>query len=151
MARRSRLKARRDVKRPHPPPRRLPRGTRRAESEPRLEAGPRLMKSLALSNARIEEENQRILPALEEDYDHLARQLGRRGVTIERLTERAGAFKVAVPSWGLGTGGTRFGRFPGEGEPRDIFEKLEDAEAVLRLVRCTPAVSLHIPWDQPDD
>jgi L-rhamnose isomerase / sugar isomerase len=109
------------------------------------------MKTFALSNVRIEEENQRRLPALEEDYDHLARQLGRRGVTIERLTERAGAFRVAVPSWGLGTGGTRFGRFPGEGEPRDIFEKLEDAEAVHRLVRCTSAVSLHIPWDQPDD
>jgi L-rhamnose isomerase / sugar isomerase len=109
------------------------------------------MKSFALGNAHIEQENQRRLPALQEDYDHLARQLGRRGVDIERLTERAAAFRVAVPSWGLGTGGTRFGRFPGEGEPRDIFEKLEDAAAVLRLVRCTNSVSLHIPWDQPDD
>jgi L-rhamnose isomerase/sugar isomerase len=58
---------------------------------------------------------------------------------------------VAVPSWGVGTGGTRFARFPGEGEPRDIYEKLEDCATIFKLVRSTPAVSLHIPWDKPDD
>ena len=86
--------------------------------------------------------------ALEEDYDHLARQLARRGVDAESLVERATAFKVAVPSWGLGSGGTRFARFPIPGEPRNIFEKLEDCEVVYRLTRATPGVSLHIPWDK---
>ena len=42
---------------------------------------------------------------------------------------------MAVPSWGVGTGGTRFARFPGPGEPRDIFEKLEDCGTVFKLVR----------------
>ena len=60
------------------------------------------------------------------------------------------AFRVAVPSWGLTTGGTRFGRFPAPGEPQTIFEKLEDCEAVFRLVRVTPGVSVHIPWDRPE-
>ena len=32
--------------------------------------------------------------------------LGRRGIDIERLTERAIGFRVSVPSWGVGTGGT---------------------------------------------
>ena len=41
--------------------------------------------------------------------------------------------------------------FPGEGEPRDIYEKLEDCGTIFKLVRSTPAVSLHIPWDKPDD
>ena len=35
-----------------------------------------------------------------------------------------------LPSWGVGTGGTRFARFPGPGEPRDIFDKLDDCAAI---------------------
>jgi L-rhamnose isomerase/sugar isomerase len=60
-------------------------------------------------------------------------------------------FRVAVPSWGVGGGGTRFARFGFDGEPRNIFEKLEDCEAVLKLTRVTPGVSLHIPWDKLDN
>ena len=87
---------------------------------------------------------------LQEDYDHLSRQLARRGVDIERLTERAMAFRVAVPSWGVGTGGTRFARFAGPGEPRNVYEKLDDCETINALVRVTPGISLHIPWDKPE-
>ena len=99
----------------------------------------------------VAEHNARGRAALQEDFEHLGRALRRRGVDIERLVEKAQAFRVAVPSWGLGTGGTRFARFPGPGEPRDLYEKLEDAGVVQQLVRVTPAVSLHIPWDTPDD
>ncbi|HWP44336.1 MAG TPA: sugar isomerase, partial [Blastocatellia bacterium] len=99
----------------------------------------------------IAEQNQKAKAWLEEDYEHLARQLRRRGLDIEHLTARAQSFRVAVPSWGVGTGGTRFARFPGPGEPRDIYEKLEDCGTIFKLVRSTPAVSLHIPWDRPDD
>jgi L-rhamnose isomerase/sugar isomerase len=103
-----------------------------------------------LSDAQIAEDNQQRLTWLQEDYMALGRQLARRGVDIERLTARAMRFRVAVPSWGLGAGGTRFARFPFAGEPRSIYEKLEDCEVVNRLVRVTPAVSLHVPWDRPD-
>ena len=48
------------------------------------------------------------------------------------------AFRVAVPSWGVGTGGTRFARFAGPGEPRNVFEKLEDCDVINQLVRVTP-------------
>ncbi len=95
-------------------------------------------------------QNEKARAWLEEDYAHLARQLARRGVEIERLVARAQAFRVAVPSWGVGTGGTRFARFPGPGEPRSVFEKLDDCEAILQLVRVTPGISLHIPWDEPE-
>jgi L-rhamnose isomerase/sugar isomerase len=106
--------------------------------------------TFALSDSLIAEENARRLAWLEEDYGNLGRRLARRGVDIERLTERAGSFRVAVPSWGVGTGGTRFARFPGPAEPRDVFEKIEDCEVVFKLVRVTPGISLHIPWDRPD-
>jgi L-rhamnose isomerase/sugar isomerase len=99
----------------------------------------------------VAEHNARRSAAVQEDFEHLGRALRRRGVDIEDLVEKAQAFRVAVPSWGLGTGGTRFARFPGPGEPRDLYEKLEDAGVVQQLVRVTPAVSLHIPWDTPDD
>jgi L-rhamnose isomerase/sugar isomerase len=103
-----------------------------------------------LDGSHIAVENEKALKWLETDYEHLREKLARRRVDIEELTARAMAFRVAVPSWGVGTGGTRFARFPGPGEPRNVFEKLEDCEVIFTLVRSTPGISLHIPWDRPD-
>ena len=59
---------------------------------------------------------------------------GRAAASIsKRIVERVRRFTVAVPSWGVGTGGTRFARFPGPGEPRNVFEKLEDCATIFRL------------------
>jgi L-rhamnose isomerase/sugar isomerase len=110
-----------------------------------------MAKHFEIDDGLIADENRQAQTWLEEDYEHLARVLRRRNIDIEDLTARAQGFRVAVPSWGVGTGGTRFARFPGPGEPRDICEKLEDCSAIFKLVRATPAVSLHIPWDKPDD
>src|SRR5437868_1880117 len=99
----------------------------------------------------IADENRKVQAWLDEDFEHLAGKLRRSHVDIDELVARAQAFRVAVPSWGVGTGGTRFARFPGIGEPRDIYEKLEDCRTIFKLVRSTPAISLHIPWDKPDD
>jgi L-rhamnose isomerase/sugar isomerase len=103
-----------------------------------------------IDDSFIVEENRKAKAWLEEDYDHLGKVLRRRNIDIENLVARVQAFRVAVPSWGVGTGGTRFARFPGMGEPRDIYEKLEDCATIFKLVRSTPAVSLHIPWDKPE-
>jgi L-rhamnose isomerase/sugar isomerase len=108
------------------------------------------MMGFDLDGERIAADNNGRGAFLQDDYDHLGLQLARRNIDIERLTERAMAFRVAVPSWGVGTGGTRFARFPGPGEPRSVFEKLEDCEVVFKLVRSTPGISLHIPWDRPE-
>jgi L-rhamnose isomerase/sugar isomerase len=99
----------------------------------------------------VAEQNERCRGDVERDFAELGARLARRGLDVEALTKRAQTFEVAVPSWGVGTGGTRFGRFPQPGEPRDVYEKLEDCAVVQQLVRCTPSVSLHIPWDRPDD
>src|SRR3982751_3400175 len=103
-----------------------------------------------IEDGLIQEQNAAARAWVAEDYGHLAKQLQRRGVNIEDLTAKAQGFRVAVPSWGVGTGGTRFARFPGTGEPRGIYEKLEDCATIFKLVRSTPAVSLHIPWDKPE-
>ncbi len=96
----------------------------------------------------IEAENANCINALQSDYDALGEQLSRRGIDISAIKAKVAAYGVAVPSWGVGTGGTRFARFPGEGEPRHIFDKLEDCGVIQSLTRATPAVSLHIPWDK---
>src|SRR3982750_2825851 len=95
--------------------------------------------------------NQPQAATLAADYAALGAQLERRGIRIDDITRAVASFKVAVPSWGVGTGGTRFGRFPGPGEPRNVFEKLEDCAVIHRLTGATPTVSLHIPWDRTDD
>ncbi|MCJ8237943.1 L-rhamnose catabolism isomerase [Peteryoungia algae] len=84
------------------------------------------------------------------DYQRLGEKLARSSIDIEAVTAKVAEFFVAVPSWGVGTGGTRFARFPGQGEPRHIFDKLDDCGVIQQLTRATPTVSLHIPWDKAD-
>lgn len=103
-----------------------------------------------VSDDRIAEHNRERQSVLEADYEDLGRRLARRRLNIETLTAAAMEFSVALPSWALAAGGTRFGRYPHPGEPRTIVEKMEDCEAVNALTRVTPAVSIHIPWDKPD-
>ncbi|SEU10675.1 L-rhamnose catabolism isomerase [Paracoccus homiensis] len=106
-----------------------------------------------ISNDIVTDQNAARDADLNADYDALGARLSRSGTDIETLTEKAMRFAVAVPSWGTGTGGTRFARFPGAGEPATIFDKLDDCGVINQLTRATPTVSLHIPWDKadPDD
>jgi L-rhamnose isomerase/sugar isomerase len=104
-----------------------------------------------IPEALIGEENARLAAAQAEDYAALGARLGRAGVDIETITAKIAAFAVAVPTWGVGTGGTRFARFPGPGEPRSIFDKLDDCATIHQLTRATPTCSPHFPWDKVDD
>lgn len=85
------------------------------------------------------------------DLKALGDILSGRGIDIEKVIKAAAGFEVALPSWGFSQGGTRFGRFPIAGEPRNIYESMSDAAVVNDLTGVTPRVSLHIPWDKPDD
>ncbi len=67
------------------------------------------------------------------------------------IVDKLAAFQIAIPSWALGTGGTRFGRFPGGGEPRNLEEKIEDVGLLNALNQSSNSISLHIPWDIPED
>lgn len=98
----------------------------------------------------VEAENARRAADLNVDYDTLGERLDRRGIDINAIKAKVADFSVAVPSWGVGTGGTRFARFPGLGEPRDIFDKIEDCAVIAQLTQATKTVSLHIPWDKAD-
>ncbi|HQV98349.1 MAG TPA: sugar isomerase, partial [Saprospiraceae bacterium] len=85
------------------------------------------------------------------DYLTLVELLQRRNVHIESIIEKLRDFQVAIPSWALGAGGTRFGRFGYGGEPTTLEEKIEDIGLIHKLTQSAGAVSLHIPWDIPTD
>jgi len=106
---------------------------------------------MPLAQEVIDAHNAKHLDYIQEDYEALGRTLGRRGIKIDAIKKRVSEFSVAVPSWGVGGGGTRFARFPIPGEPTNIHEKLTDCAVVQQLCRITPRVSLHFPWDHTDD
>ena len=108
------------------------------------------MTDLPIQEAIVAENNRAAEAALANDYSALGEQLDRRGIDIDVVTRKVASFGVAIPSWGVGTGGTRFARFAGPGEPRGIFDKLDDCAVIQQLTRATPTVSLHIPWDKAD-
>jgi len=104
-----------------------------------------------ISKDQIVAHNATLQRHADTDYEYLGEQLARRNIDIDTIKSQVAAFGVAIPSWGVGTGGTRFARFPGQGEPRNVFDKLQDCGVIQQLARATPTVSLHIPWDKCSD
>lgn len=100
---------------------------------------------MKIEKYKIEEHNQSLSAAHKRTFNFLAEDIK----DVEAILQKLIDFQVAIPSWALGTGGTRFGRFPGGGEPRSLEEKLEDIGLLHSLNRSGGAVSLHIPWDIP--
>jgi L-rhamnose isomerase/sugar isomerase len=106
---------------------------------------------MEIERSRIDEENELRLAWHESDLTHALDVVGRSGVDAEAVVGEVARFSAAAPSWAVGTGGTRFGRFPGGGEPRDTYEKIDDIAAVNALTGANRTVSLHVPWDDPGD
>lgn len=86
-----------------------------------------------------------------ENFDFLANKLSKKGHDVQDIVSRLADFQVAIPSWALGAGGTRFGRFSFFGEPSSLEQKIEDVGVLHSLTQTAGAVSLHIPWDIPSD
>lgn len=99
----------------------------------------------------IQSHNDRTLSDHRESFGHLSSVLEKKKLNVESLIQKIRDFQIAIPSWALGTGGTRFGRFPGGGEPRSLEEKMDDVGLLHALNRASGAISLHIPWDIPSD
>src|SRR5689334_23714343 len=102
---------------------------------------------MPVSKQKIQEYNQPLLKDHQRKFDFIS--AGAKDVEgiLKKLTD----FQVAIPSWALGSGGTRFGRFSVGGEPRDLEEKIEDIGSLHALNRSSGAISLHIPWDIPSN
>ena len=81
---------------------------------------------------RIAELNQPLVADHDRDLAELVARIGRGGRTNPEAVGALAELSVAAPSWALGTGGTRFGRFPVGGEPRTTVEKIDDVAALGR-------------------
>ena len=106
---------------------------------------------MKIEPSRIEEHNARHIEAHQARFATLRDTLSGADHDVPVLLEKIGALQIAIPSWALGTGGTRFGRFPGGGEPRSLEEKIADIGLLHALNHSSGAISLHIPWDIPQD
>ena len=95
--------------------------------------------------------NEKQLPRHKTNFEHLEERLTQKGLDLETVVDQIGALQIAIPSWALGTGGTRFGRFPRGGEPSTLEEKIKDVGILHSLNQSSGAISLHIPWDIPKD
>lgn len=104
-----------------------------------------------IANEQIHYHNQAQLPEHETRLNFIEGVLDRKGFNSQQIIEKIRAFQIAIPSWALGTGGTRFGRYSIGGEPRSLEEKIEDVGLIHQLNRSANSISLHIPWDIPKD
>nr|WP_199003428.1 TIM barrel protein [Flavobacterium sp. ASV13] len=102
---------------------------------------------MIIGSNNIESHNEDLLKKHQNKLAFTLSEIGETESIIQKLID----FQIAIPSWALGTGGTRFGRFAGGGEPRSIEEKIEDVGLLHALNNASGAISLHIPWDIPQD
>src|SRR6187431_401307 len=95
----------------------------------------------------IQKHNDKLFSAHKRKIGQLIANSPNAGKALKKLID----FQIAIPSWALGTGGTRFGRFSDGGEPGNLEEKIQDVGLLHALNKSSGAISLHIPWDIPTD
>jgi L-rhamnose isomerase / sugar isomerase len=100
---------------------------------------------MQIENHKIEEHNQRLREEHKNRFEFTSSTIK----DVQSILQKLQQFQIAIPSWALGTGGTRFGRFSIGGEPRNLEEKIEDVGLLNSLNRSSGSISLHIPWDVP--
>lgn len=106
---------------------------------------------MKIESTVLNQYNQELNKHHQRDFGHLQAKLEGHNLDVGNILQKLEAFQIAVPSWALGTGGTRFGRFSGGGEPRTLEEKIADVGLLHALNQSSGAISLHIPWDIPQD
>jgi L-rhamnose isomerase/sugar isomerase len=102
---------------------------------------------MRISKEQIKASNKNLLQIHQEDLV----QLSKKHKNLEQIIDTIAKYNIAIPSWALGAGGTRFGRFGFGGEPGNLEQKLDDVAIINDLTGSSNAVSLHIPWDIPKD
>ncbi len=106
---------------------------------------------MKINQDQVSESNKSGLDNHKDNFDFLANKLTKQGKDVNAIVSKLADFQVAIPSWALGAGGTRFGRFSFYGEPSSLEQKIEDIGVLHSLTQTAGAVSLHIPWDIPSD
>jgi len=106
---------------------------------------------MKIDKNQLEDKNQKVFAEYNGRYEYLATDLAKKGRDVNTIVNKLADFQVAIPSWALGAGGTRFGRFGYQGEPSNLEQKIDDVGILHALTQTAGAISLHIPWDVPKD
>lgn len=106
---------------------------------------------MRLHTEHIADVEKKNLEIQQTQFQSLANELSSSGTDVTSIVKKLESFQVAIPSWALGAGGTRFGRFSNKGEPSSLEQKIDDVGIIHKLTKTAGAVSLHIPWDVPQD
>ena len=102
---------------------------------------------MLIEKYKIQTANEQLLNEHQRKLEFVSSSINNVEAVLQKLID----FQIAIPSWALGAGGTRFGRFSIGGEPRNIEEKIEDVGLLHALNQSGGAISLHIPWDIPEN
>jgi L-rhamnose isomerase/sugar isomerase len=102
---------------------------------------------MRIDKKQIDQHNSDVQKTHQKRFDFAKSEIPNAEAIIQKLID----FNVAIPSWALGTGGTRFARFSGAGEPGTLEQKMEDIGVLHALNNSSGAISLHIPWDIPSN
>ena len=102
---------------------------------------------MQIEKYKLEEINQLLTGKHQRQFENVAADIH----NLDGVMQKLSTFNIAIPSWALGTGGTRFGRFSGGGEPRSLEEKISDVGVIHALNKSSNSISLHIPWDIPEN
>jgi L-rhamnose isomerase/sugar isomerase len=106
--------------------------------------------NMNIEKNQIEKHNDSLLTNHQQKLNNLKNEWS--NIDLEKVIQKLVDFQIAIPSWALGTGGTRFGRFAIKGgEPRNLEEKIADVGLLHALNNSSGAISLHIPWDIPQN
>jgi L-rhamnose isomerase/sugar isomerase len=106
---------------------------------------------MRIDKNQLDDANKKVIIEHNEHFDFLANRLTRNGKNVDAIIKKIEDFQIAIPSWALGAGGTRFGRFGFQGEPSSLELKIDDVGIIHSLTQSAGAISLHIPWDVPQD
>ena len=95
---------------------------------------------MQIEKYKLDEINQQSTAKHQRAFEFVAEDISNLNSVLQKLS----VFNIAIPSWALGTGGTRFGRFSGGGEPRSLEEKICDVGVIHALNKyCLPACGLN--------
>ena len=106
---------------------------------------------MRINKQHIADENKNSSENHKDGFEFLSHQLDNQDKDVNAILRKLADFQVAIPSWALGAGGTRFGRFSYFGEPSTLEQKIDDVGVLHALTKTAGAISLHIPWDIPQD
>ena len=106
---------------------------------------------MRIEKSIIATHNEKKIESHREQFSFLGSQLEKKNVNADQVIQNLIDFQITIPSWALGSGATRFGRFPIGGEPSTLEEKINDVGIIHALTKSAGAISLHIPWDIPED